>query len=217
VNRPRLHPLLALVFVVACSEAPDSARPTPSEPTTPQSTPEPAPRAAPIAQPPRDKAEVAGRIVDPKALEGWTIQLAYDLGTLQLAVIHRLDHPGTISLVRAAAPTAAPVEDFQAAFGGAPFQGKTHPLELLGYDLIQPTAHGVDPSAGGGSVPWLSFAWMRQDTDATLERGIGTAHWVRCPDDQSIVLVGAEGTSTGHDPETARRFAIGLAPCATRN
>jgi hypothetical protein len=161
------------------------------------------------------KEAVASMILAPERLQGYSVRLAYDLGSLKLAVIDRPSDPQALSLVRAGPPAAAPAEDFVRAFRGEPFEGRTHPLELLGYDLVQVKSHGVDP-VGDREVPWVEFAWMRQEPDSPIERGSGSAHWLRCPKDSTIVLVGGESEgSDKYDPGKTRTFALAALPCAT--
>ncbi|GEM_PF-3362114 len=214
----RFAPLLALLLL-GCSGpspstspesspalVPDAAGPEEPEPAMLLGTPPPPTR-------PMGKEAVAASILPPGALEGWSVRLAYDLGILRLAVIDQPEASRSLSVVRAEPSSATPVAAFERAFEGAPFEGEPHPLELLGYDLVQVVEHGIEP--GENPAPWVRFGWLRDETDGTLERGSGSAHWLRCHED-AVVLVTGEGPSASYTVETARDFARRGAVCPPR-
>jgi hypothetical protein len=162
------------------------------------------------------KEAVAQAIFPASLLEGYKLRLAYDLGSVRLAVVAAAASrsPQPLSLVRSNPPASSPRPDFERAFAGQSFEGTSHPLEFLGYDLVQVSSHGVDPGPSG-DLPWVRFGWLRDDPEAGLERGSGSAHWIQCQED-AIVLVTGEGDES-YALDAARSFVLrpGLCPAAS--
>jgi len=217
---------LPIVLAVACSGPPaadPAPEPTPGDPSPPaleSSEPAPIDESTPADSSPADpsptpataasKEAVAATIFPAAALEGWSVRLAYDLGSLQIAVIDSPKSPQRLSIVRARPPAAAPVEEFERAFAGEDFAEATHPLELLGYDLVQVRKHG-DLDTPHGPVPWVRFGWLKQG-DSELDKGSGSAHWLKCRGD--VVLVSGEGPFETYTREAAAAFASSPHACA---
>ena len=162
------------------------------------------------------KAAVVRRLLGSQQLDSWTLRLAYDLDSMLLA---SWDRPGdaTSVTVLGLRPEGA---EFDAGALKAAFAGATptrHPLEVLGYDHIQPASHG-ELEIGERQLPSLTFSWLRVDLDeGSRESGRADAVWLRCDEpllDGRFVLLAVERDEPEERPDTLEEFVKDLRVCA---
>jgi len=129
---------------------------------------------------------VLTRILGTAEVPGWTVGSAFDLGSMKMATLSRdQDAQAVTAVVLESSARGVPHTELLAAFQSAEASedGK-HPLEILGYDLVQPKAAGILNAEAGGQLrklPRLDYAWMRVDEDSgEREAGSGVAVWIRC-------------------------------------
>ncbi|MCO4768748.1 MAG: hypothetical protein KDA24_01870 [Deltaproteobacteria bacterium] len=193
---------------------PESAEPVPSaevesEPATPPSTLE-------------ARRAVMREILGPQDLGTYEVGSAYDLGAIKMASLERSGDAQPITALSVAAQNAGfSTGLLQRAFTtGEGDGGQTHPLEVLGYDLVQPRGVGA-LTLGSRSMPRLDYAWLRVDEDSGVrENGSGSAVWLHCSDDSPgpvgdrFVLVSSEMPSDRYKGERLEAFLASLNWCA---
>lgn len=169
----------------------------------------------PASDPAVVKAAVVRRLLGPQQLDSWTLRLAYDLDSMLLA---SWDRPGdaTSVTVLGLQPQGA---EFDAEGLAAAFTGATptrHPLEVLGYDHIQPASHG-ELVIGERKLPSLTFSWLRVDLDeGSRESGRADAVWLRCDEpllDGRFVLLAVERDEPEERPDALEEFVKDLSVC----
>lgn len=132
------------------------------------------------------RAAVLAAILGTGDVSGWSVTNAFDLGSMKMATLSRAQDAQPVTLValenseRGVLHTKL-LEAFQT--GKAADDG-SHPLDILGYDLVQPqSASELKVEAAGvpRRLPRLDYAWMRVDEDSgERETGSGIAVWLRC-------------------------------------
>jgi|GEM_PF-4316636 len=162
-----------------------------------------------------DRRDVLERLLGPSVPAGWSAESAYDLGSILMATVVRPSdaQPVTVfSVTRAGAGFTT--EQLDAAFSGAPGAGP-HPLEVLGYDLVQPRS-ASKVTVGTTEVPSLDYAWLRVDPDSGVrDNGSGSAIWLRCGDDDArFLLLSSEMPAGRYDARRLGEFATALDSCS---
>ena len=216
IHRTLLCMALLLAGCDGCGAEPSDAVPPPAAPE-PAATPAPDTPAPdePEPDPAVAKAAVVKRLLGTQQLDGWTLRLAYDLDSMLLA---SWDRPGdaTSVTVLGLRPEGAEfdAEALKAAFAGA--TPTRHPLEVLGYDHIQPASHG-QLALGDRQLPSLTFSWLRVDLDeGSRESGRADAVWLRCDEpllDGRFVLLAVERDQPEERPDALEEFAQDLRVC----
>lgn len=186
-----------------------------SSPPVPDATESPSADPETVQDPVAAKAAVVERLLGPQTLQAWTLRLAYDLDSMLLA---SWDRPGdaTSVTVLGLRPEGAELdpESLEAAFTGA--TPTSHPLEVLGYDHIQPVSHGELP-VGERAFPILTFSWLRVDQDeGRRESGRADAVWLRCAEPLvggRFVLLAVERDEPEERPDALEEFVRDLRVC----
>jgi hypothetical protein len=200
--------------------------------TDAQAAPE-APTASPAAETPARSASnttdareaVLASILGVAADElgsSWQVGSAYDLGSIRIATLERPGDAQAITALSVDAQSAGFTSgELVAAFGGAFDPGAAHPLEVLGYDLVQAQASSA-VMVRSREVPRLDYAWLRVDPDSgARENGSGSALWLHCADPGAepapiagrFVLLSAEMNAGRYRSERLLEFAATLPVC----
>jgi len=229
----RMRGLLALLVLAGCSggaEAPATGPQAPNPGTSALQdgavvASRPQPNAAGSKEPDpsstlADREAVLTAILGPQSLGSYQVGSAYDLGAIRMATLGRDGRPQRITVLSVAVTEAGfASEALDLAFRTASGDGASeHPLELLGYDLIQPKS--VSTLALGERVmPSLTYAWMRVDEDSGhRENGVGSAVWMHCgrtpgPVNGRFVLASSEMPSGEYDETHLAEFLGSLSWC----
>ena len=230
----RVRCLLALLVVAGCSGGEEAPAASPRAPNPTASAPQDGPVVTSAPQPNAagsqehdntrstlaDRKAVLTAILGPQSLGSYQVGSAYDLGAIRMATLGRNGSPQRITVLSVAATGAGfASEALELAFRTASGDGASeHPLELLGYDLIQPKA--VSTLALGEHVmPSLTYAWMRVDEDSGhRENGVGSAVWMHCgstpgPVNGRFVLASSEMPAGKYDETRLAEFLDSLSWC----
>lgn len=211
--------MVALGLVLAgCSSSAESPSDPPRaslEPTTDANAP---PTTVGTAA---AKDAVLQQILGTGAPDGWTVASAYDLGAILIATLKRGGDAQPITALSVAESDAGfSADELAAAFGGA--ESTSHPLEVLGYDLVQPRGASV-LILDGRTLPRIDYAWLRVEPDSgQRENGSGSAIWMHCGAQEPtarngrFVMLNSEMPSGHYDADRLLSFVGGLDLCSVR-
>ena len=168
-----------------------------------------------------EKKEVLQQILRSEVPKGWTVSSAYDLGEILIATLSRgPESPQLTALAVSEGDAGWKRTEVLAAFGGA--EPTSHPLEVLGYDLVQPRAVS-NLTLNGQKLPRIDYAWLRVNPESgTRINGSGSAIWMHCGPVPAtahagrFVVISSEAPAGRYDAATLVQFVGELPPCNVR-
>ncbi len=207
----------------ACSGPPEGANDPPDEPPLgmaeagrPHGTDPPPTRSVED-----EKKGVLQQILKSEVPKGWIVSSAYDLGEILIATLSRgPESPQLTALAVSEGDAGWKRTEVLAAFAGS--EPTSHPLEVLGYDLVQPRAVS-NLILNGQKLPRIDYAWLRVNPESgTRTNGSGSAIWMHCglpvatARPGRFVVISSEAPAGRYDATTLVRFVGELPSCNVR-
>ncbi len=208
----------ALLLLASCSKGDGTPERRSDAPTPPIAAA--SQEVAPPASTRSDREAVLGAILGPQDFGSYQVRSAYDLGAIRMATLGRVGDAQPITVLSVAATEAGFTPDeLDLAFRTASGDGASeHPLELLGYDLIQPKSVS-NLVLGARSMPSLTYAWLRVAEDSGVrENGVGSTVWMHCgskpgPVGDRFVFASSEMPAGKYDEARLGEFVRSLSWC----